>query len=74
MTALHFAAHLGCTEVLAELLARGADTALADSRKKRTPAQWAIDGGFPDTARRLEETSEAKSPHNHALPGVAKKV
>jgi ankyrin repeat protein len=57
MTALHFAAHLGCTDVLDELLARGADTSLIDSRKKKTPVQWAIDGGFADIARRLEGTS-----------------
>jgi hypothetical protein len=57
MTALHFAAHLGCTNVLEELLARGAGTSSIDSRKRRTPAQWALDGGFPDIARRLEGTS-----------------
>jgi hypothetical protein len=55
MTALHFAAHLGCTAVVDELLARGADTSLVDSREMKTPARWATDGGFPDIAKRLEE-------------------
>ena len=54
-TALHFAAHLGCTDVLDELLARGADSSVVDTRKKKTPAQWAMEGGFPEIAKRLEE-------------------
>jgi ankyrin repeat protein len=53
-TALHFAAHLGCKAVVDEVLLRGADPFRADLRKKKTPAQWAVDGGFPDIAKLLE--------------------
>jgi len=53
-SALHYAAYLGRTEVIEELLARGADTSVADAQMNRTPAQWARELGNSDIAERLE--------------------
>jgi ankyrin repeat protein len=52
--ALHYAAYLGRTDVVEELLARGADTSLADTQTNQTPAQWAREVGNSDIADRLE--------------------
>ena len=54
-TALHFAAHSGCKDVVDELLGRGADVTRVDLRKKKTPAEWAVEGGFPDIAKALKD-------------------
>jgi hypothetical protein len=53
-SALHYAAYLGRTDVVEELLARGADTSLADTQTNQTPAQWAREVGNSDIADRLE--------------------
>jgi ankyrin repeat protein len=45
---------LGRTDVVEELLARGADTSLADTQTNQTPAQWAREVGNSDIADRLE--------------------
>jgi ankyrin repeat protein len=53
-SALHYAVHMGRTEVVEELLARGADTSLVDTQTNQTPAQWARELGHSDIADRLE--------------------
>jgi ankyrin repeat protein len=53
-SALHYAAYLGRTEIVEELLARDAGTLLADSQMNRTPARWARECGHSDLADRLE--------------------
>jgi len=53
-SALHYAAYLGRTEVVEELLARGADRSLADTQMNQTPAQWARELGNSAIAERLE--------------------
>jgi ankyrin repeat protein len=53
-TALHYAAYIGRAEVVEELLARGADTSLADTQMNQTPAQWARELGNSAIAERLE--------------------
>lgn len=53
-TPLHFAAHLGCREVFYELLARGADRTVVDTRRNETAAGWARWGGQHDLAAELE--------------------
>jgi ankyrin repeat protein len=53
-SALHYAANLGRTEVVEELLARGADASLVDTQMNRTPAEWACEAGNSDIAARLE--------------------
>ena len=53
-SALHYAAYMGRAEVIEELLARGADTSLADTQTDQTPAQWAREVGNSDIADRLE--------------------
>jgi len=53
-TALHYAAHLGCRDVLDELLARGADPTLVDEQMKQTAIEWARDGGQDEIAARLD--------------------
>jgi hypothetical protein len=50
---LHFAAHLGCHEVLDELLARGADLGRVDSQTGKTPLEWAREGRQAEIAARL---------------------
>lgn len=52
-TALHFAANLGCLEVAHELLARGADRTILDTRRNETAAGWARWGGHHELAARL---------------------
>jgi ankyrin repeat protein len=52
-SALHYAAHFGRTEVVAELLARGADTSLVDTQTHQTPAQWAREMGHSAPWRTL---------------------
>jgi hypothetical protein len=54
-SALHYAAHLGRAEVVEELLARGADTSLADTQRNQTPAHWAREAGNSDIAAKLEQ-------------------
>lgn len=53
-SALHYAAYMGRTEIVEELLARGADTSLIDTQMNQTPAQWARELGHSDMADRLE--------------------
>jgi ankyrin repeat protein len=53
-TALHYAAYLGRTDVVDELLARGADPSIVDTQMNRTPAQWALELGNAAIADRLE--------------------
>ena len=53
-TALHFAAQLGCTDVLDELLARGADVRVVETQFNKTPIEWAREGRHPEIAERLE--------------------
>jgi ankyrin repeat protein len=53
VTALHLAAGLGCDGVVDELLGRGADKSPRDVREGKTPAEWAIGGGFSDLATKL---------------------
>src|ERR1017187_5400477 len=55
VSALHYAAYLGRTDVVEELLARGADTSLADTQTNQTPAQWTREVGNSDIADRLEQ-------------------
>ena len=52
-SALHYAAYLGRTDVVEELLARGADTSLVDTQTNQTPAQWAHELGNWGIADRL---------------------
>jgi ankyrin repeat protein len=52
-TALHFAAQLGCADVLDELLARGADIRIVETQFNKTPIDWALEGGHPKIAERL---------------------
>jgi hypothetical protein len=52
-TALHFAAQLGCNDVLDELLARGADVRVVETQFGKTPIDWAREGGHPEIAERL---------------------
>jgi len=52
-SALHYAAYFGRTEVVAELLARGADTSLVDTQTHQTPAQWARELGHSALAETL---------------------
>jgi hypothetical protein len=54
ITALHYAADLGCTAVLDELLARGADPTLVEDQKNGTAIDWARRGGRPEIVARLE--------------------
>jgi hypothetical protein len=51
---LHFAAHLGCHEVVDELLGRGADLGRVDTQTGKTPIEWARDGRQLDIAARLD--------------------
>jgi ankyrin repeat protein len=53
-SALHYAAYLGRTDVVDELLARGADTSLVDTQTNQTPAQWARELGHSDIADGLD--------------------
>jgi ankyrin repeat protein len=53
-TPLHFAAHLGCGEVFYELLARGADRTIVDTRRNETAAGWARWGDQYDLAAELD--------------------
>jgi len=53
-TALHYAAYLGREEVVAELLARGADVSVVDEQMNRTPAGWAREVGHTAIAEKLE--------------------
>lgn len=53
-SALHYAAQMGRAEVIEELLARGADTSVADTQTNQTPAQWAREGGHSAIADRLD--------------------
>jgi hypothetical protein len=53
-TALHFAAHLGCREVFYELIARGADRTIVDTRRDETAAGWARWGDQHELAAVLE--------------------
>jgi len=53
-TALHFAAQLGRTDVLDELLARGADVRIVETQFNGTAIDWAREGGHPEIAERLE--------------------
>jgi hypothetical protein len=53
-TPLHFAAQLGCTDVLEELLARGADVRVVETQFNQTPSEWAREGGHPEIAERLD--------------------
>ena len=53
-SALHYAAYIGRAEVVEELLARGADTSVADTQTNQTPAQWARELGNSAIAERLE--------------------
>lgn len=45
-TALHWAAHEGLAELVAELVRRGADLHVKDARYHSTPLYWAIHGRF----------------------------
>ena len=56
-TALHQAAFEGNTELVEELLARGADLSLRDAVYDGTPAGWAEAGGHEDLAQRLTARS-----------------
>ncbi len=47
-TALHFAAQLGRTDVLDELLARGADVRVIETQFNGTAIDWAREGGHPE--------------------------
>lgn len=53
-SALHYAAYMGRTAVVGELLARGADTSLVDTQMNQTPAEWARELGHADIANRLD--------------------
>jgi ankyrin repeat protein len=53
-SALHYAAYTGRTEVVEELLARGADASIVDTQTKRTPVEWARELGNSEIAERLE--------------------
>lgn len=53
-TALHYAAGAGDAEVVALLLAHGADKTLRDPGFESTPAEWAAYFGHPDVAKLLE--------------------
>jgi ankyrin repeat protein len=53
-TALHFAAQLGRTDTLDELLARGADVRIVETQFNGTAIDWAREGGHPEIAERLE--------------------
>jgi ankyrin repeat protein len=57
-TALHFAAYLGNTGVIEELLARGADTSVIETQCNGTPAQWARETGNLEIAERLERSQD----------------
>jgi ankyrin repeat protein len=53
-SALHYAAYCGHTEVVEELLARGADASVVDKQMNTTPAGWARELGHAALAERLE--------------------
>jgi hypothetical protein len=52
-TALHYAAQFGCTDVVEELLSRGADRSVVDTQVHQTPAEWAAAGEHAAIAERL---------------------
>jgi hypothetical protein len=52
-SALHYAAYLGNTDVIDELLARGADASLIETQFNRTAADWARETGNKQIAARL---------------------
>ncbi len=52
-TALHFAAHRGLVEVVAALLAAGADVNAREAASGTTPMHWAAEAGHLEVARRL---------------------
>jgi ankyrin repeat protein len=52
-SALHYAAGLGRSSVVEELLARGADASMVDTQMNKTPAEWAREAGHTDIANRL---------------------
>jgi hypothetical protein len=58
ITALHYAAELGCMDVLDELLARGADPTLVEDQRNRTAIEWA--GAQPEIVARLEEHARSR--------------
>jgi hypothetical protein len=53
-SALHYAAYIGRTAIVDELLARGADKHLIDTQMNRTPAEWARELGNSEIAEKLE--------------------
>ena len=52
-TPLHFAAYMGHAGVVDLLLDRGADASPEETQFGRTPAQWALEVGNRDLAKRL---------------------
>src|SRR5262249_12485252 len=57
-TALHFAACCGRSEIVDELLARGADRSMVDDQMGKTAAEWAREAGQLAIAGRLEGTTQ----------------
>lgn len=53
-SALHYAASMGRSSVVEELLARGADASLVDTQMHQTPAEWAREAGHTGLADRLD--------------------
>jgi len=54
-TALHFAAHRGFADIVAALLAAGADPHAREETSDTTPLHWAAEGGHAGVARQLLE-------------------
>jgi hypothetical protein len=60
ITALHYAAELGCHDVLDELLVRGANPTLVEDQKNRTAIEWARSGDHAEIVARLEAYARSR--------------